>query len=765
MRQPFSVLHALRKPVVGVLVASLSGMGVVPVWAQRATATSAERVERKDAGTEAGAATTQSQQRVVSMSLKQLGAWSSIRLRGVEGHRSLFLTVRADEVVVSARLRLAYDYSPALIPELSHLAIALNDRVVTVEGLPAGKNLGNVRDIALNPRWFKELNELRLSFIGHYTRQCEDPYHSSLWLSVSDLSRLELTLAPVSSIGDLRHLPAPFIDRQEAEALMLPFAFSSAPSLGTLEAAGTVASWFGAEAGTRGATFPARLGELPEGNGVVFLKGGESIGPIRSSAASNISIQQHPNNPLAKLLVVSGANEAELQRAAHALVLTHRTLGGTSANITKETQAAPRKPYDAPAWVRLDRPMKFGELVKPEELRVQGYFPEVARMNYRVPPDLFTWRTEGVPVNLKYRATRLPTQKNSSLSLAVNNNFLGAVPLNELEPHPTNPKMLLSTGRDALVRDLALHLPPHVATGRDQLQMTYAFDIVREGICGDLPPDNLMGAVDPESTIDFSGFPHYAAMPNLAYFAKLGFPFTRMADLSETAVVLPARADAQETSLYLAVMGRMGESTGYPALRHRVISSSELEQFADRDLIVIGSGDSQSLMKQWADRLPVTHENGERRVRESLRSWRPTYRWEQKDIDDVADPGSVLNLSDSAQLSLVMGIESPLKAKRSVVFLYADRAADLRKLGNALTDFERVSSFRGDMAVVDDKLIRQAKVGPTYYIGELPLERRARWFFQDQPWLLAVAALLAVLLLSVPIYRILRRVTTRRKGG
>ena len=102
--------------------------------------------------------------------------------------------------------------------------------------------------------------------------------------------------------------------------------------------------------------------------------------------------------------------------------------------------------------------------------------------------------------------------------------------------------------------------------------------------------DNLQATVDPESTLDFSEFPHYVAMPNLAYFADLGFPFTRMADLSETAVVLPAQPSADEVSLYLAVMGRMGEATGYPALRHALISPADTDKFSDHDLIVLGWG-------------------------------------------------------------------------------------------------------------------------------------------------------------------------------
>src|SRR5690606_6611087 len=46
-------------------------------------------------------------------------------------------------------------------------------------------------------------------------------------------------------------------------------------------------------------------------------------------------------------------------------------------------------------------------------------------------------------------------------------------------------------------------------------------------------------AVDEDSQIDFSGYEHYLEMPNLRAFSGSGFPFSRMADLSETVVVMP----------------------------------------------------------------------------------------------------------------------------------------------------------------------------------------------------------------------------------
>jgi len=701
-------------------------------------------------------------QRVVSLTFKQMGAWSALKLRGVSGSQTLAVPVRADEVVVAAKLRIAYDYSPSLIPELSHLKIALNDRIAMIEALPKNKELGNTREINLDPRMFSNMNFLTFTLIGHYTRQCEDPMHSSLWLSLSDLGRLELTLARLPSAPDLKTLPAPFLDKRETTPLRLPFVFASAPSLGTLRAAGIVSSWFGLQAGARGAQFPVSLNALPEGNAVLFLQNGETVYGINGTAASMVSIQAHPSNPLAKLLVITGGTEEELTRAARAVALISPTLSGQQVTVTKDTLAAPRLPYDAPAWIPTDRPVRFGELARPEELRVQGYFPDVIRLNYRVSPDLFTWRTPGTPIKLKYRATRLPNQHNSSLNISLNNHFLQALALNEPSKTGNPLERLPASTQNATPNEELLHVAPYALNGRDQLQLAYYFDILKQGDCQDFPPDNLQAAIDAESTIDFSAFPHYTALPNLAYFSNIGFPFTRMADLSETAVVLPESPNNDEIGLYLTLMGRMGEATGYPALRHAVVSALDVEKMASRDLLVVGSAKSQALMSKWADHLPMVKINGERQVREPDAIWRPIYRWEQQDVQATPQPKSTLNLSDVGNLSALMAFESPLQTGRSVVFLYADKPVGLRKISDVLTDSEQVASVQGDFAVIDDKSVTHAKVSATYYVGSLPWLNKLSWFFSDQPLLLGLLGLLACILLAAIIYRPLRRVIDRR---
>ena len=213
--------------------------------------------------------------RTASSTLKQLGMNYVMNLRGIEGSDSVNFDIRANEVVTSARLTLEYSYSPALLPDLSNINVLVNDEVVASLALP--KETAGVLQkqvIEIPPHLITEFNRLSLQLIGHYTMQCEDPLHSSLWAKISNSSVLEIQVTQIALADDLAILPLPFFDRRDSKALELPFVFAGTLDNRSLEAAGMISSWFGALASYRGANFPVSQNQLPAtGNAIVFLRG------------------------------------------------------------------------------------------------------------------------------------------------------------------------------------------------------------------------------------------------------------------------------------------------------------------------------------------------------------------------------------------------------------------------------------------------------------------------------------------------------------
>lgn len=140
--------------------------------------------------------------------LQDLGLGGVLRLRGTQSEASVGLGIRRDELVESARLRLQFTLSPSLLPELSHLKVSFNDQLIQTIVLPK-ERLGQPHQVELeiHPSYFGDYNRLQFQFIGHYTLDCEEPEHSSLWAEISGESRLHLSLRRLPLKTDLALLP------------------------------------------------------------------------------------------------------------------------------------------------------------------------------------------------------------------------------------------------------------------------------------------------------------------------------------------------------------------------------------------------------------------------------------------------------------------------------------------------------------------------------------------------------------------------------
>lgn len=699
-----------------------------------------------------------------SYTLEELGALTPIELHSVNGQHNLKLSERGDEVIVAAKLHLNYAWSPALIPELSHLKVLLNDEVMTSLPLPRENSNGASSDVKLDPSLFVDFNKLTLGLIAHYTRECEDPMHSTLWANVSNQSKLDITVRHLKLPNDLALLPAPFFDRLDNNKLVLPIVFPAQPNNELLHSAGVVASWFGALANYRGAKFPVMLNTLPESNGVVLVSGNAAPAGLNLPAISgpSLAMVSNPLNANAKLLVVMGRDANELETAVQALTLGKSTLTGAYVNITQIQNIPARQPYDAPNWIPTERPVHFAELAKQSDLQVEGVSPDVVRVNFNVPPDLFTWRSRGVPMDLRYRYTPRTTADRSVLNVNINKLFVRALPLatfpSNLEKKIKLP--LLEDGK-AVGRQTVL-IPALDIFGQNQLQLHYFFDYTKQGFCKDVFLNNERGVIDGDSSIDFSDLPHYTALPNLGFFTHDGFPYTRMADLSETAVVMPDNVSASEMETYLTLMGRMGKVTGYPALRHAVISAASVDGNSNKDLILIGSAGNQPLIERWADKMHPILEKGSHNLKLPGPFERLLSRWENRDLEDAMKRAGDLVTKGDGGLSALVGFESPLKKGRSVVALTGDGPEQIADLMSSMADAKTAGLFTGDVVLQSGKRIEGFQVGPTYYVGSLPLWTSLRWFLSRQPLALIILIGLAGLLVAVSAFRYLRKLSDLR---
>lgn len=692
----------------------------------------------------------------------------AMRIRSNEGPPGITFGLRADEAAQSLQLRFRYTYSPTLTPLQSHVRVLLNDEIVgllPVKREQAGRSI--TREIDVDPALVSRVNRLSLEFIAHYTAECEDPLHLNMWLDIERGTEVVLTTRKKKLSSDLALLPQPFFDTQDYSRLELPFVFSSSPSYATLSAAGTAASWFGKLAAWRGARFPASLGAVPAGHALVFATNSERPALLKDMPPFDgpaIGVMTNPVDGFSKLLLVTGRNGEDLRTAAATLALGHSAMSGTQVAIKASRLEAARRAYDAPNWVRVDRPMKFGELIEsPQQLQVFGHVPAPVKIDLRIPPDLFTWRSRGVPVDLKFRYTPPVRTADSLLTMNINGEQVQSVNLRSSGQGGESARVVLPLLDSGLLGDgNELLIPAFKLGARNQLAYEFTFSYLRADPCLDTQIENIVAMIDPDSKVDFSGYPHYAEMPHLGYFASSGFPFTKYADLSQTAVVLPRTPRPDDIEVMLALLARASESTGYPATRVTVVGPDDQTSLQDKDLLLIGSVTDQPLLDAWNGKLPAVLTGLRRGIRSQPGTWDSLFEMLGIDTDMQVDDVEQKHIRGNGPLAAMLGFQSPLTKGRSVVAVTAVERGQMQSVLDVLQDNVAVKHMHGSIALVHGGQVESLMAGKTYQLGSVKLWTRVWFPLSGHPVLLAIMSVLAVLIFAFALWRTLRAVAKNR---
>ena len=688
----------------------------------------------------------------------------SMVLRGINPNGSIEFGMRSDEVVTKAMLNLEYTPSPSLLPVQSQLKVYLNDELMGV--LPVTKEQLGKKTLAqmpINPLFITDFNRVRLEFVGHYQDVCENPASTTLWLDVGRSSGLDLTYQTLNVKNDLSHFPVPFFDPRDNRTNTLPMVFAGAPDVELQQASAIVASWFGSRSGWRGQNFPVLYNQLPDRNAIVFATNDKRPDFLRDHPAVKapvIEMINHPQNPYVKLLVVFGRDDKDLLQAAKGIAQGNILFRGESVVVNEVKPLLPRKPYDAPNWVRTDRPVTFGELKTYEEqLQSSGLEPAAINVSLNLPPDLYLMRSTGIDMDINYRYTMPPVKDSSRMDISLNNQFLQSFNLSSKQE--ANRLLLrIPVLQGLLDGKTDVSIPALKLGATNQLRFDFEYMNPMPGgsvdNCITFQPVQNHVVIGDDSTIDFSKYYHFLAMPDLRVFANAGFPYTRMADLSQTLIVVPKTPDAGQVETLLQAVGGIGAQSGLAAINLQMTDDGNQIKGKDADLMLIGAI-PPSLKDDSKINLLV----------EATKSWvkTPMRHYDLASIypdDDARTPHTRTDITSSGPMAAIIGFQSPYNDQRSVIALMADSPRGNELLTNALNDSGKRAAMFGSVAVIRESGVNSLRVGDIYYVGHLPWFERIWFALSSHPILLAILAAVSIVLLAWVLWRMLRILSRRR---
>lgn len=682
-----------------------------------------------------------------NVSFRSLGQTKAMELRGVQSSNQIAFGGRLDELVKKAQLNLHYAISPALRRDWSHLNIRLNDRLVATVSFPEEGDTANLRQVVdLPPLLFSDYNKLSFELIAHYTDRCEFVGHSSLWASIAPDSFLTLQLAPLTPAPRLELLPAPFFDARDNRDLRIALVLADQQP-DTLHAAGMLASWLGSHARYRKLSFDLHS-EIPKDRHSIVL--GNHVPSLEQldyqpPAEPSLAILAHPQAPAQRVLLLHGGEQAQTGQAVLALIYGQALLSGEQIRLQQTINPPARQAYDAPAWVPTDRPVRLGELANdPLELETRGNSPAPIELQFRLPPDLFPGFGNSARLDLNYRYTP-PTQRdNSRLSVHVNDRFVQAWRLLADEDDPGARRFYLPLfERDFFAATSSGRVPAFQIGASNRISFAFNLDHHYIDPCSDMPSGSVYSSVDEDSTIDFSHFPRYLELPDLAAFANSGYPFTRYADLGDTAILLSQQPSTEEIKTYLYLLGRMGRLSGAAATRF-ALGTLQQPPSDPRHWLVLGQDAAEADAR-------VTLEAQERVMQraqaQSLKS-------------GMALPG--LHFRGGGQLAALSGFASPQHPGYSAVSVKASSPVAMSLVRQALESAGQRSQIHGALSLIQPQRISSFDLGRDHAIGKLSLKQKIWLWLSRSPTGLAGMGVATGLLLALLLFWMLRAIARRR---
>ncbi|MBM3226899.1 MAG: cellulose biosynthesis cyclic di-GMP-binding regulatory protein BcsB, partial [Candidatus Tectomicrobia bacterium] len=517
-----------------------------------------------------------------------------------------------------------------------------------------------------------------------------------------------------------------------------------------------------------GAVAPGLFQEPEVAHDQVLVGTRAELAPYLSTAMqeqiteSFVGIYPGDRDPRYVLLVISGRDEAEVTRAAMAFASLNFPFPEAPSMLVPALQLPTLPPYTAKWQVHANGRYPLHEFgVKTASF--QGMYTGQVRFEVSVAPDSFVY--EDSVVELKFHlAYGAGLRRDSVLNIWLNDIFMAAIPLDKAE--------------GAVYRDYAVRLPARaLQAGRNTFRFTPHMMPLLSGECIAVQDANLVLTVFDDTLLVLPNATHYARLPELALFARTGFPATIVPDGTDLAVQVAGEDSATLAAAWM-LLGKLAQKVEMP-LYHTTFSFQPPAQPKHR--LVVGTlahldpqllaaapvrlgTVSQVPYPTLPPRLP------EERSRTMVERWLRALgeRFQVAAPAERRRPDLVQMLQQSAlgPWTLAMMFATPSQAPQTTVLFVAAEPTSLWRGMQRGVEAAFWENLQGDVVLWGDTPASLAwqRAGTTYHLGDIGLTSRLEYYASHYPWFWSILTIVLLGLFAYLTRMLLRRFQRRHHG-
>jgi len=515
-----------------------------------------------------------------------------IQLRGVAGGATInFVRPREWTIQSGTEVRIQLSHSEALIPELSYLVVTVNSTNLKTIELDKSNITTTTITVPIPPELLQDYNKLEFSVAQHYTRDCEDPFHSSLWTRINKESEIYFVYKPTPPKPDLSIWPAPFYDDLHYGPVEIQYLApqSSSYQAQTLKALATVnatlaqdAAWHPMETtfvnNIADAKFPLIIVGTPtEQPAIRDLTGGRSIsGPF-------VQVTQSPSNPLIPILIVTGNSGPDVVKAAQALTTTTKStlLNGDSASLSDVKEGKAAVSHAWPGYIPDKETFTLRDMGYTDQT-VHGFFSTPIIMDFKAIPD-FKYRERDQTVKVHFQYTGNLNPDLSTMEIRVDDIVVRAYPLNQ---------------RAGDSRWETFDMPSGLIHPNSKFSVHFHLFPIGFDPCKRVEDVQLNGTLFADTSFNMPK-DNVAKLPDLEAFRNGGFPFTEYQDMQNDAIILPAQPSPNDVQMLMDVTTRLGRMSRSDRIAFDVVLGMPDDATKqNKNLIVIGTPSRQPMIAE-----------------------------------------------------------------------------------------------------------------------------------------------------------------------